>query len=378
MGVAWRKLAALALLGLSSGAFAEEGVTDNAILIGQTIGLTGPVAGAVKEMNEGAHAYFTSVNSSGGVNGRKIELRILDDKFSPELAAKNAETLLKKEKVFALFQSRGTPQTEAILPHLAANKTPLVAPSTGGQSFHAPVNPWVFNVRAKYQDEVVKAIEHFNTIGMKSIGLLTYEKDDPLGLDGVTGFEKGMAAYKLTPAFIQIFPRNNADFNATAEKIIAANPQALVIVSSGKNTIEVIKAIRSKGGHMQIMVMSNNSSQEFIRDLGPAGAGVMVAQITPPPNLITTRLGKEFQAAAKITGATMSYAAMEGYVSAKVLVEGLKKAGRNLTRDSFIKAMESMQRVDLGGVLVTYSPSDHSGSEFVELTMLSKDGRFLR
>lgn len=374
----WHKFLSAMLFCLGGIASAEDGVTDNTILIGQTIGLSGTVADAVKEMTEGANAYFASVNGSGGVHGRKIELRVLDDKFLPDLAAKNAETLLKKDKVFALFQSRGTPQTQAILPLLVAERAPLIAPSTGGQSFHVPAHPYLFNVRARYQDEVVKAVEHFNTIGMKKIGLLTYEKEDPLGLDGINGFEKGMAQYKLTPAFINIFPRLNPDFESTAAKVIAANPQALIIVSSGKNTVEIIKAIRAQGGTMQIMVMSNNSSLGFIRDVGPAGAGVIVAQITPPPHLITSRLGKEYQAAAKATGAPISYAAMEGFVSAKVLVEGLRKAGRNLTREGFIRALESMQRADMGGVLITYSATDHSGSEFVELTLLGKDGKFLR
>lgn len=378
MGRCWQKLLAASVLCVAGMASAEDGVTDSTILIGQTIGVTGTVADAVKEMNEGANAYFASINGAGGVFGRKIELRILDDKFLPELAAKNAETLLKKDKVFALFQSRGTPQTQAILPHLTAERAPLIAPSTGGQGFHSPVHPYVFNVRAKYQDEVIKAIEHFNTIGMKKIGLLTYEKEDPLGLDGINGFEKGMALHKLTPAFIHIFPRLKPDFEATAAKVIAANPQALIVVSSGRNTTEIIKAIRAQGGSMQIMVMSNNSSMGFVNDVGPAGAGVIVAQITPPPNLITSRLGKEFQAAAKATGATVSYAAMEGFVSAKVLVEGLRKAGRNLTREGFIRALESMQRTDMGGLLITYSPSDHSGSEFVELTLLGRDGKFVR
>lgn len=378
MNKGWRKYVAVTLFCLAGAASAEDGVTDNTILIGQTIGLSGTVADAVKEMTEGANAYFASVNGSGGVHGRKIELRILDDKFLPELAAKNAETLLKKDKVFALFQSRGTPQTQAILPLLTAERAPLIAPSTGGQSFHVPVHPYLFNVRARYQDEVVKAVEHFNTIGMKKIGLLTYEKEDPLGLDGINGFEKGMAMYKLTPAFTTIFPRLNPDFESTAAKVVAANPQALIIVSSGKNTTEIIKAIRAKGGTMQIMVMSNNSSLGFVRDVGEAGAGVIVAQITPPPNLITSRLGKEFQAAAKVTGAPVSYAAMEGFVSAKVLVEGLRKAGRNLTREGFVRALESMQRADMGGILITYSPTDHSGSEFVELTLLGRDGKFLR
>lgn len=375
----WHKLAAgMLLAGAALSASAEEGVTDTNILIGQTIGLTGTLSGPVKEMNEGANAYFTTVNRQGGVNGRKIELRILDDKYLPALSASNAETLIKKDRVFALFQSRGTPHTIGILPHLVANKMPLIAPSTGGESLHTPVNRWVFNVRAKYQSEVIKAIEHFSTIGIKNIGLLTYEQDDPLGLDGMKGFEKGMAAHQLKPAIVQIFPRLKPDFKATAASLIAAKPDALIVVSSGNNTVNIIRELRAQGGHMQIMTMSNNSSQDFVNDLGDAAAGVIVSQVTPPPHMITTRLGQEFKAATKITGATMSYAAMEGFISAKVLVEGLRRAGRNLTREGLVRALESMQRVDLGGLLITYSENDHSGSEFVELTLIGRNGKFIR
>ncbi|MDO8305507.1 ABC transporter substrate-binding protein [Herminiimonas sp.] len=380
MSKRWRQVlpAVLLMAGVLQVAYAEDGVTDNAILIGQTIGLTGTAAGTVKEMNEGAHAYIAAVNKQGGVNGRKIEIRTLDDQYLPAKALANARVLIEKDKVFALFQSRGTPHTIAILPELAANKVPLIAPSTGAESLHTPVNHWVFNVRAKYQDEVVKAIEHFSTLGFKNIGLLTYEKDDPLGLDGLNGFNKGMAEYKLKPAFIEIFPRLKPNVNEVALKVVNAKPDALVIVSSGSNTVDVIKAIRAQGGKMQVMTLSNNSSQEFIKDLGPDAAGVILSQVTPPPNLSSSGLGKEFQVAAKAVGATISYAAMEGYLSAKVMVEGLRRAGRNLTRDSFMRGLESMQRVDMGGVSVSYSDKDHTGSNFVELTLIGRDGRYVR
>jgi branched-chain amino acid transport system substrate-binding protein len=373
----WRfAFSTLLLASAGFSACAEEGVSADTILVGQTIGLTGTIAGPVKEMTEGAHAYFASVNQQGGVHGRKIELRILDDKFDPALAAANAETLIKKDHVFALFESRGTPHTQKILPILNANHVPLIAPSTGAAVFHTPVNHWVFNVRAKYQDEVAKGVEHFATVGFKSIGLL--HVDDSFGNDGLEGFNKAMAARQLTPAIITKFARVKPDYDATAQTVIKANPAALIIVSSSQNTIEVIKAIRKLGSRMQIMTLSNNSSQGFVKDLGPAGAGVVITQITPAPDLITSRLGQEFQAAAKAVNATVSYAAMEGYVSAKVFVEGLRRAGHNLTREGFVHALESMQRSDLGGVMVTYGPDDHSGSEFVELTMIGRDGRLVR
>ncbi|RJG07769.1 ABC transporter permease [Noviherbaspirillum cavernae] len=377
MRSSWRQsFLALLLAATAFSARAEDGVTDSTILIGQTVGLTGTVAGPVKEVNEGANAYFHQVNKHGGIYGRKIEMRVLDDKFDPALTLANAETLIKKERVFALFLGRGTPHTQGILPLLAAGNVPLVAPSTGAKVFHAPAIRQVFNIRAKYQDEVIKAVEHFSTIGIKNISLL--HVDDAFGQDGLEGFNKVMAAHKLTPVSITKFARVKPDYAATAAIVIKSNPGALVIVSSAKNTVEVIKAIRAQGGQMQIMTLSNNSSDSFVKDLGPAGAGVVVSQVTPAPHLLTTTLGQEFKLAAKESGATMSYAAMEGFVNAKVLVEGLRRAGRNLTREGFIRAMESMQRVDFGGLMVTYGPGDHSGSEFVELTMIGKDGRIVR
>jgi ABC-type branched-subunit amino acid transport system substrate-binding protein len=355
---------------------AEDGVTDTTILIGQTVGLTGTVAGPVKEMNEGAEAYFRQVNKQGGIHGRKIEMRMLDDKFDPALTRANAETLIRKERVFALFQGRGTPHTQGILPLLEGNNIPLVAPSTGAAIFHQPAHRMLFNIRAKYQDEVVRAVEHFTTIGIKAIGIL--HVDDAFGQDGLEGFMKAMEARKLKPAVVLKFARVNPDNKAAADEVVKANPAALIVVSSAKNTIDVIKAIRAAGSQTQIMTLSNNSSQAFVKELGPAGTGVIVSQVTPAPHLISTPLGQEFNAAAKASGATISYAAMEGYVNAKVLVEGLRRAGPRLTREGFVRAMETMQRVDLGGLMVTYAPGDHTGSEFVELTMIGKDGRFIR
>lgn len=377
MKIHWQRSLCAGLLALAMlPASAEEGVSDNAVMIGQTIGLTGIIAGPVKEMNEGARTCFEEVNRQGGVHGRKIELRILDDKFDPAQAAANAESLVTKEHVFALFQSRGTPHTQAILPVLAAHHVPLIAPSTGAAVFHAPVNHWLFNVRARYQDEVARGVEHFSTVGIRSIGILYV--DDSFGLDGLEGFNHAMAARNLKPAIVTKFARVNPDYDATAAEIAKANPNALIIVSSAKNTIEVIKAIRKHGSAVQIMTLSNNSSQAFVKELGPAGVGVIITQVTPAPDLLTTRLGQEYKKAAQASGAPLSYAAMEGFVSAKVMVEGLRRAGRNLTREGFVKAMESMQRTDFGGIMVTFGPDDHTGSEFVELTMIGRDGRFVR
>lgn len=376
---AWRLpriLSLCTLLTFSGYSQAEEGVTDNSILIGQTVGLTGQIAGPVKEMNAGAAAYFNHINKNGGVHGRKIEMHIVDDKFDPAIAASNAEALIKKDHVFALFQCRGTPHTQAILPILASSKVPLIAPSTGAAVFHSPVNRYIFNVRAKYQDEVKKAVEQFSTIGLKDIAIV--HVDDTFGGDGFAGFTTAMDNFKLKPSLVSKYDRAKPDVPKVIEDVVKSPAKALIVVGSAATVTDIIRGLRAKGSTIQIMTLSNNASQSFIDSLGPVATGIMVSQIMPAPHLVSSILGQEFKTIAKDNGVAPSYAAMEGFVSAKLLVEGLKRAGKGLTRDGLIRALESMHKVDLGGITVTYSERDHSGSEFVDLTMIGKDGKFLR
>ncbi|MES2535260.1 MAG: ABC transporter substrate-binding protein [Pseudomonadota bacterium] len=369
-------IALLLFAGSASVAGAQEGVTSTSIRIGQTIGVTGQIAGAVKELNEGANAHFTMVNKSGGIHGRKIEMITLDDKFDPALSAKNAEKLIREDRVFALFQNRGTPHTEAILPIMIANKVPLVGPSTGATILHSPTIPLLFNVRARYQVEVIKAVEQFSTIGINRIGLI--HVDDSFGQDGLAGFNQGMASLKLKPAFIAKFDRVKPDIAAVVDAAIKATPQTVIVVSSATTATSIIKSLRALGSKIQVMTLSNNASSAFVKSLGPDAAGIIVSQITPAPHLLSSRLGQEYKVASKATGATVSYSAMEGFVAAKVLVEGLRRAGPKLTRDGLIKGLESINDLDIGGLTISYNANDHTGSEFVELTIIGKDGRFVR
>jgi branched-chain amino acid transport system substrate-binding protein len=376
MIIKWSHTALAAMLTIVSlCCLAENGVTGKSILIGRTAGITGPVAGAAKELGDGAQAYFDSVNAKGGVNGLQIKMVTLDDKFDPKIAAANAEALIKKEKVFALFLTRGTPHNEAILPLLAQSNIPLVAPSTGGAIFHHPVNRLVFNVRAKYQTEVAKGVEYFYQTGIKKIALAYV--DDAFGEDALAGFKVSMAERKLSTEHVVRFDRNKPNVDEVVRAIVEWDPPALIMASSGKTTLDIIATLRARGSRTQIMVMSNNSRETFAKELGGAGVGVVVSQITPPPRMLSSALGKEFNVAAKDAGIKYSYAAMEGFIAAKVLVEGLRRAGPKLTREGFIDALESMRKFDLGGILIGYTPNDHTGSEYVDLTMIGRGGQIL-
>lgn len=353
---------------------AKDGVTDSDILIGQSTGVTGLVADPVMETNEGANLFFDAVNRSGGVNGRGIKLVTIDDKFDPEPTHANAQALIEKQHVFALFQVRGTPHTEAILPLLSEYRIPLVAPGSGAAALRRPVHRWVFNVRAQYQDEVISAVRVFAAMGMRDIALFCV--DDDFGKDSIEGFNRTMQEFDLAPNAAITVGRVSTNYAATAAEVMKSHPQALIVVSSSKNTVELIEALRTLGNSAQIMTLSNNSSASFAREMHELGQDIIVSQIVPAPNS-GSPLGREFEAASRNAGVPVSYAALEGYVNAKVLVEGLRRAGHNLTREGLVHALETMDAFDLGGMVISYAHNDHSGSKYVDLTVLDKRGCFI-
>ena len=206
-------------------ALASLSLTSQAqILIGQTVGVTGPVAATVKEAVEGARLYIDSINAKGGIRGEKIELITLDDKFDPKLAAANASTLIVEKKVVALFMNRGTPHAEAIMPLLAEHEIALVAPSTGAMVLHKPVNKYIFNVRSSYQREAEKAIAHLHTLGIKRIAVV--HVDDSFGADAFGGAVKGFDKATLQPLVVVKADRNKPDYAVIVPELVKSNAQA--------------------------------------------------------------------------------------------------------------------------------------------------------
>ena len=345
------------------------------ILIGQTAGFSGPVAAGVKETTEGAKLYIDAVNAKGGVAGQKIELISLDDKFEPKLAAENARVLIEERNVAALFLTRGTPHTEAIIPLLDKDGVPLIAPSTGAMTLHRPVRKHIFNVRATYQREAEKAISHLATIGMNRIAVV--QVDDSFGDDGVAGAQKGLAAAKLTPVVLEKFNRSKPDFSKIGPDIAKSGAQAVLMIASGAAVVDGIKAIRAAGSGAQVVTLSNNASGGFIKSLGENARGVIVSQVFPQS--ISYGLVKEANDLARAKGlGEASPAMLEGYAAAKVLVEALRRAGPKPSRERIQVALEGLSKFDIGGLEVNFTPQDHSGLDFADLSIITGDGRFRR
>lgn len=352
-------------------------VSHAQILIGQTAGFTGAVGAGVKETTDGAKLYIDSINAKGGIGGQKIQLISMDDKFEPKLAVENARKLIEEKNVVAMFLTRGTPHTEAMIPVLNKYGVPLVGPSTGAMVLHQPVQKHIFNVRATYQREAEKAVTHMHSIGMSKIAMIY--TDDSFGSDGLAGAQKGMATAKLTPVVVEKFDRAKPDFSTIAPLIYKSNAQAVIMIASSQSVVEGVKALRAAGSAAQVVTLSNNASTGFIKGLGDNGRGVIVTQVFPSERSIAYPIVKEALEIANSKPQTeLSPAMLEGFAAAKVLVEGLRRAGPNPSREKVQAALEGIRKLDIGGLEVNYGPDDHTGLDFADLSIIGSDGKFKR
>jgi branched-chain amino acid transport system substrate-binding protein len=347
------------------------------IRIGQTAGYTGVVAGPVKEISLGATLYLDAVNAKGGVNGQKIELITMDDKFDAKTAAANARTLIAEKKVIALFLNRGTPTTEAVLPVLEEFRVPLIAPSTGAAVLHQPVKRWVYNVRAPYLREGERVVELLASLGMTKIGLMRV--NDSFGNDGANGALSGFKKAGLKPSFDEKYDIAKMEFEPIVKQVVATQPQAIILVGSTPATAKFLPLIRDAGSRAQIVSLSNNATGAFIKALGKYAQGTVVTQVFPGERALGLPMVRELAELAAKQGITdLSPAMMEGFSGAKVLVEGLRRAGKAPTSESLARALDGLDNFDLGGVKLTFSPNDHTGLEFIDLSIVDATGKFRR
>ena len=350
------------------------GLAQAELLIGQSVGVSGAVAATVKESTQGANLHLDAVNAKGGIHGEKIAIVTLDDKFDPQLTLSNAKTLIEERKVLALFMTRGTPHTQGLLPLLKQFGVPLIAPSTGAMAFHQPVDPHVFNVRATYQREAEKAITHLVSVGSTRIALV--HVDDSFGTDALQGAQKGLTQHQLKAVAVAKFDRSKPDFSAIAPLVREANAQAVMLIGSGTAVVEGIRKIRASGSAAQLITLSNNASDGFIKLLGEQGRGVIVTQVLPQS--FNFSLVKDASQLAKAKGIdVVSPAMLEGYAAAKVLVEALRRSGPKPTREKLQASLDNF-KFDIGGLEVSYDKLDHTGLDFADLSIITADGRFRR
>jgi branched-chain amino acid transport system substrate-binding protein len=354
-----------------------QGVTADTILIGQSAALSGPAQALGQDMKAGIEAYFGYVNGKGGVHGRKLVLKSLDDGYEPERAKANTTELIEKERVLALLGYVGTPTSNAALPLFTQAKVPFVGAFTGAQSLREPFNRYVFNVRASYFDETEAIVDHLARAGVSKIAV--FHQNDAYGQAGLAGVERALKKRGMAIAGTATVERNSVDVKKAVDTLSAGNHQAIVLISAYKSCAAFIRDMKRLNINPQFWNVSFVGSKALSEELGESGRGVQISQVVPFPWGSTTAVVKEYQRVISPDGKDIyNFSSLEGYLAAKVLVEGLKRAGKSPTREKLVDAMEDMGRVDLGGFVINYSPTNHNGSQFVDLTIVSKNGKFMR
>lgn len=363
--------AAAGALGWPAGAFAQ----GRTLRIGATFADSGPEQVNGGGMFQGSMACFDAINRAGGIHGQKVELVKADDRFDSELAKKNALAFHADAGVLALLHPLGTRQVAAVMdavPDLA-----IVGPNTGTVALRRKAAPNTFWVRANYDQEVDKLISTAVTLGTTKIGLV--HPKDPLGAGLLAAFNAACDKHKIKPAVIATTPSTTSpEVEPAAREITQAAPQ-VVVMGLGAGTAPLfVRALRQAGGASTIYGLSIAMSAQNIRELGALARGVGFSIVVPSPFATKYALVRRYQADMEAAGSKdYSLPSLEGYVDARVLAEGLRRAGPAPTRAGVIAALEQIESLDLGGVRIGYGRGVREGSRFVDVAVIGSDGRFI-
>ena len=373
----WLYIAGAALLSLSNTPLrADDGVFKDRILFGQVAALNGPAQALGQGMRQGILAAFEEANRAGGVGGRKLELKSIDDSYEPEKTIEATNKAIKEDKVFALLGAVGTPTSKAGQPIATAAKVPFIGPFTGAEFLRNPFNRYIVNIRSSYFQETEAWIEHLTKdLGITNIAILY--QDDAFGLAGLAGVKKAMAKRNMSLVAEGTFKRNTTAIKSALLEIMKGQPQAVVTVGPYKPIAEFIKLARQLKFDAVFMAISFVGSDSLAQELGSQGAGVIVSQVVPFPGDKSLPVVTSYQSAlaAVNPSAKPGFVSIEGYLVGQLVIESLKRVPGEPTREAFLDAIESAP-FDLSGVTLTFSATQNQGSNEVYFTVLQADGSF--
>lgn len=353
------------------------GVSDTEIRIGQSCQLSGPLAALSSEVRQGASLYFDHVNANGGIRGRKIKIIALDDAYDPKKAAENTRVLIEDEKVLALFQFAGTPPALAALPRVEEFGVPFIAPFTGSDALRSKFSRYVFNIKAGYSAELAAMVKQLAIVGITKVAVVYL--NNPFGTGGLASVEESAKFHGVSLIAQSPIEVDGSKMDLAVDKIGKAMPQAIIVVSAGKPSINFVDAYLKAGYRSTFYMLSVISNSQLVAALGERARGIVVSQVVPSPWNQGISVSREFQALAGKQGIKdYTFSHMEGFLSAKFLVEGLRRAGSKPTRESLIRGLETMKMVDLGGYAVELSLTVHSSGKFVDLLILGREGKFTK
>ena len=357
---------------------AIPGVSPGAVMFGQSCALSGPAKALGEGMRLGITAAFEEVNRAGGVHGRHLRLTTLDDRYEPEAAIANTNRLINERHVFALIGAVGTPTSKAAEPIATEAGVPYVGAFTGAEFLRdARKRPTVINVRASYYQETEEMVERLTRdLGVERIGILY--QDDSYGRAGLAGTHQALHRRDMTLAAEATYPRNTRAVKTAVLDLKLGNPEAVIIVGAYQPVATFIKWSRRLGFNPIFVNISFVGSSALAKALGPSGKDVVVTQVVPFPHDTRIPVVSQYRESlhAVAASAESGFVSLEGYLTGRVAVEALRRAGPELTRKGFIAALQKAGTMDLGGFMLRYGESDNQGSDRVYLTVIDDSERF--
>lgn len=353
----------------------------NDLVIAQVAPLSGVLASTGAQMVVGGRICFAQVNASGGIHGRPIRHVVVDDGYKVDETVRLTREQLANPEVLALFGFAGTANVGKLLAEgvLEQGGAPLVAPYTGGENLRTPFNPWIFHLRAGYADEAEHMVQQATTLGLRRIAVMY--QDDGFGKAGLEGVRQALERRKLVLSAAAGYERNTDKVEEAVHRIKASDAQAVIMISVNVPTAAFVKRYREIGGGAQLYNISVVDPAEIVKLAGQRNArGLGISQVVPYPYTPRLPVVREYQKLLQrhAPGQQVNYTSFEEFLGAKVLVEGLRRAGPQPTRAKLVAALEGMASFDLGGVTVGYAPDNRVGSRYVEVTVIGGDGRLLK
>ena len=361
----------------AGGAAAESGVSDARVLFGQSAAFTGPARDLGENMRLGIEAAFAEANRRGGIHGRRLELRSLDDAYEPEAAIANTRRLIAEEEVFALIGAVGTPTSRSAVPVAADADVPYVAPFTGAAFLRDPAWRNVINLRASYYQETEEMVARLTgDLGIDRIAVMY--QDDSFGRAGYRGVRRALERRALEPAAIGVYPRNTTAVKAALLDLRTGDPGAVVLIGAYEPVAALISWARHTGFDPVFITISFVGSNALARALGEAGTGVLVTQVVPFPTGERPLVAASYRRAlaARAPEAVPGFVSFEGYLAGRLAIAALERCGPEVDRACFLDSLRQAGTLDIDGFALRYAADDNQGSDAVFLTVIGEDGRY--
>lgn len=357
--------------------FAQDaGLSAKAITIGCSAAMTGPLAGFGTDIKQGAEAAMAHINARGGIQGRTLQLHMVDDGYVPQRTTENVKQMLSQGTAFALLSCVGTPNNTAILPLVEEAGVPYVAPLTGASSLRKGARN-VFHVRASYTDEVHRLIQRLAGMGLKGIGIV--HLDNGYGREMLEDATRALAEQGMKPALQVAVATDGKNVADVVAKVAATRPSAVLLATAGAVSVDLVRGLKKNAPGVLLTGLSVTLPSDSLRQLGEDGSGIALTMVMPDPNRAKLQVVRDYQAAMRARGQQeFSLGSLEAYVNTRVLAEGLERAGRDPSQAKLRSALAGIRNFDLGGFTVDYGgQSPYVGSRFIDLGVLGGTGRFL-